>query len=70
MSTAQTIGQRAMGEDAPKLAQLTDEVLFGDIWNAPSSRNGTVASLLWLRWWPCTALNSCRSTSTGQWKMG
>jgi 4-carboxymuconolactone decarboxylase len=32
MNTAQSIGQRAMGEDAPKLAQLTDEVLFGDIW--------------------------------------
>jgi 4-carboxymuconolactone decarboxylase len=24
-----------MGEDAPKLAQLTDEVLFGDIWERP-----------------------------------
>jgi 4-carboxymuconolactone decarboxylase len=32
MSTPQSHGQRAMGEDAPKLAQLTDEVLFGDIW--------------------------------------
>jgi len=32
MRPAQSHGQRAMGEDAPKLAQLTDEVLFGDIW--------------------------------------
>lgn len=26
-------GQQALGQIAPKLAQLTDEVLFGDIWN-------------------------------------
>jgi len=25
-------GQQAMGEVAPKLAELTDQVLFGDIW--------------------------------------
>ena len=30
--TTQTYGQSVMGSDAPKLAQLTDEVLFGDIW--------------------------------------
>ncbi|GAB3258061.1 carboxymuconolactone decarboxylase family protein [Chitinimonas naiadis] len=27
-----TLGQHAMGRIAPKLAELTDEVLFGDIW--------------------------------------
>ena len=32
MSTVQNYGQQAMGDDARKLAQLTDEVLFGDIW--------------------------------------
>jgi 4-carboxymuconolactone decarboxylase len=32
MSTVQNYGQQAMGDDAPKLAQLTDAVLFGDIW--------------------------------------
>lgn len=25
-------GQRAVGDVAPKLAELTDDVLFGDIW--------------------------------------
>lgn len=32
MTTGQSYGQQAMGKDARKLAQLTDEVLFGDIW--------------------------------------
>jgi 4-carboxymuconolactone decarboxylase len=27
-----TIAQRAIGDFAPKLAELTDEVLFGDVW--------------------------------------
>lgn len=27
--------QQLMGDVAPKLAQLTDEVLFGDVWNRP-----------------------------------
>ncbi len=29
------LGQQAMGDIAPKLASLTDEVLFGDIWARP-----------------------------------
>jgi len=32
MDSQQSYGQRAMGNDAPKLAALTDDVLFGDIW--------------------------------------
>ena len=32
MNTTQSYGQQAMGQDAKKLAELTDEVLFGDIW--------------------------------------
>ncbi|MFZ6653918.1 carboxymuconolactone decarboxylase family protein [Undibacterium sp. TJN19] len=28
-------GQQTMGDIAPRLAQLTDEVLFGDIWQRP-----------------------------------
>ena len=28
-------GQRSMGDIAPKLAELTDMVLFGDIWERP-----------------------------------
>ncbi len=27
--------QRALGDTAPKLADLTDQVLFGDIWTRP-----------------------------------
>ena len=30
--TAQTPAQRIMGDIAPKLADLTDKVLFGDVW--------------------------------------
>lgn len=35
MSTTQSDGQQAMGQDARKLAELTDVVLFGDIWERP-----------------------------------
>ncbi len=30
-----TIAQQLVGDFAPKLAQLTDEVLFGDVWARP-----------------------------------
>ena len=32
---AQSRAQRLMGSTAPKLADLTDEVLYGDIWERP-----------------------------------
>lgn len=32
MSTMKGSGRKAMGATAPKLAEVTDEVLFGDIW--------------------------------------
>jgi 4-carboxymuconolactone decarboxylase len=32
MSEAKSIGKQALGEEAAKLARLTDEVLFGDVW--------------------------------------
>jgi len=28
-------GRQAMGDLAPKLAQLTDDILFGDVWERP-----------------------------------
>ncbi|GLR92127.1 carboxymuconolactone decarboxylase family protein [Bradyrhizobium iriomotense] len=34
-SAAQTRAQRLMGDIAPKLAELTDGVLFGDVWERP-----------------------------------
>ena len=35
MNDQQTRAQQLMGEIAPKLAELTDDVLFGDIWKRP-----------------------------------
>ena len=35
MAHPTNLGQQAMGGTAPKLAELTDEVLFGDIWERP-----------------------------------
>jgi 4-carboxymuconolactone decarboxylase len=34
-SQQQTPAQRLMGDIAPKLAELTDSVLFGDVWERP-----------------------------------
>ena len=47
----QTPAQRLVGDFAPKLAELTDDVLFGDVWARPelSPRDRsliTVASLI------------------------
>lgn len=33
--TGQTRAQQLMGDVAPKLAELTDSVLFGDVWERP-----------------------------------
>ncbi|WP_266171017.1 carboxymuconolactone decarboxylase family protein [Dyella subtropica] len=51
MPTSTSPGQQAFGDIAPKFAQLTDEVLFGDIWQrpglAPRERSiATVAALI------------------------
>lgn len=51
MSETPTRAQQLMGDLAPKLAELTDEVLFGDVWKRPglSPRDRsliTVASLV------------------------
>lgn len=39
--------QRLLGDVAPKLAQLTDDVLFGDVWNRPglSKRDRSLATV-------------------------
>ncbi len=34
-AATQTPAQRIMGDVAPKLADLTDQVLFGDVWERP-----------------------------------
>lgn len=35
MAKEPTAAQRLVGDVAPKLAELTDDVLFGDIWERP-----------------------------------
>jgi 4-carboxymuconolactone decarboxylase len=35
VTTDQRPGQRIIGDFAPKLTELTDEVLFGDVWARP-----------------------------------
>jgi 4-carboxymuconolactone decarboxylase len=42
-----TAAQRLMGDVAPKLAQLTDDVLFGDVWARPglSRRDRSLATV-------------------------
>ncbi len=35
MSKAQTGAQKMFGDFAPKLVELTDEVLFADVWERP-----------------------------------
>ena len=51
MAPQQTRAQQLMGDVAPKLAELTDNVLFGDVWQRPglSKRDRsliTVAALI------------------------
>jgi 4-carboxymuconolactone decarboxylase len=33
--------QQMIGDVAPKLAQLTDDVLFGDVWERPGCQSAT-----------------------------
>ena len=35
MAEAQSAAQKSLGEFAPKLVELTDKVLFGDVWERP-----------------------------------
>ena len=35
MEEQQTPAQRLLGDVAPKIVQLTDDVLFGDVWKRP-----------------------------------
>lgn len=36
MAVKQTAGRDALGEFAPKFAQLNDDVLFGEVWSRES----------------------------------
>lgn len=46
-ATPQTTAQRLFGDVNPKLAQLTDDVLFGDVWKRPglSPRDRSLATV-------------------------
>lgn len=46
-NTQPTPAQRAIGDIAPKLVELTDNVLFGDVWERPelSKRNRSLATV-------------------------
>jgi 4-carboxymuconolactone decarboxylase len=35
MAEQQSPAQRRLGDFAPKMVRLTDDVLFGDVWNRP-----------------------------------
>jgi 4-carboxymuconolactone decarboxylase len=35
MATEPSVVQKMIGDIAPKLAEITDEVLFGDVWERP-----------------------------------
>jgi 4-carboxymuconolactone decarboxylase len=47
MNATPDIGRQSMGDVAPKLAELTDQVLFGDIWRRPqlSPRERSLATV-------------------------
>ncbi|MFC5742552.1 carboxymuconolactone decarboxylase family protein [Dyella tabacisoli] len=47
MDKTTNLAQQAMGDIAPKLAELTDQVLFGDIWERPglSPRDRSLATV-------------------------
>jgi 4-carboxymuconolactone decarboxylase len=47
MSREPTAAQKTLGDFAPKLAELTDNVLFGDVWERPelSKRDRSLATV-------------------------
>ena len=48
MAVKQTAGRDALGNFAPKFAELNDDVLFGEVWNQEEIDVKTKVSL---RWW-------------------
>ena len=47
MSEERSAAKKMLGDFAPKLVQLTDEVLFGDVWERPelSKRDRSLATV-------------------------
>lgn len=57
MAVKQTAGRDALGEFAPKFAQLNDDVLFGEVWSREEQLSlrdrslVTVVALMAQGWW-------------------
>jgi len=51
MSKEPSAAQKMIGDIAPKLADLTDSVLFGDVWERLNFQSVIGAWRPWLRWW-------------------
>jgi 4-carboxymuconolactone decarboxylase len=43
------LAQRTLGDFAPKLAELTDQVLFGDVWERPGLNKRERSLITWRR---------------------
>lgn len=58
-------GRRAIGDIAPKLAALTDDVLFDDVWNRPELSPRDRSSSPSPRSLPAAMPTNCGSISAG-----
>ncbi len=63
MAEQQTPGRRLLGDFAPKIVQLTDDVLFGDVWKRPAYPPATAAWLPSPSWPQPTGPTSSSATS-------
>ena len=65
-----TTPRRIMQEVAPKLAELTADVLFGDVWERPglSKRDRSLITVAALA--AMYRPTSCEATSAGPWTTG
>jgi len=52
MSKEPSAVEKMIGDFAPKLVDLTDRVLFGEVWERQSFPSATVVSQPWRRWSP------------------
>jgi 4-carboxymuconolactone decarboxylase len=51
MNKEPSAAQKMIGDFAPKLVELTDQVLFGDVWERPElSKRATGVWQPWRRW--------------------
>lgn len=67
MATQQKLPAAAsIGDVAPKLVELTEKVLFGDVWARPGSPRATLASSPSRALWRSIVPNSCASISSAR----